>query len=115
MAKSEQISDFYGQRPRKLDKKKHQSKGLTEESHDQRARRINFKNYVRQVREQELGNDIDREEWIVEQAEVLGEQTFWTEIASFADRMAAEECVAEQNELDEDSFAVSGGYRIRKV
>ena len=111
MAKIEQVNDFYGLKPRKLDKKKHHGRGLTEESHDHRARRINFKNYVRQVRELELGNDINREEWVVEQAEVLDDETHWTEIASFADRLAAEECVEEQNE----SNMFSGDYRIRKV
>jgi hypothetical protein len=114
MAKSEQVSDFYGLKPRKLDKKKHHSRGFTEESHDHRARRINFKNYVRQVREQELGDDIDREEWIVEQAEVLDDKTYWTEIGSFANRHSAEECVEEQEQNDNDTFS-SGSYRIRKA
>lgn len=47
------------QRQRKADKKKRKVPVVKEDAQDQRVRRINFKNYIRQIREQEMAADDD--------------------------------------------------------
>ena len=56
--------DYEHHQPRKTDKKKKHHRGFNEEVvQDQRASRVNFKNYLRQLREEELmDDDFDDEE-----------------------------------------------------
>lgn len=43
--------------PRKSDKRKHHQRGFNEDIQTQRAGRVNFKNYLRQIREPELSDE----------------------------------------------------------
>ena len=46
--------------PRRTDKKKHHRRGFSEDIQDKRAARVGFKNYLRQVKEEELSSfDLD--------------------------------------------------------
>ena len=40
--------------PRKIDKKKHRRRGFSEDVQDKRQQRVGFKNYLRQIEEEEL-------------------------------------------------------------
>jgi hypothetical protein len=48
-------------KPRKIDKKKHHSRGFKEDYEDQRKSRITFKKYVQSLKEQSLSDDVDDE------------------------------------------------------
>lgn len=49
---------------KRLDKKKHHSRSFNEDVLENRGNRVNFKNYLRQIREQEIA-DSQLEEWAV--------------------------------------------------
>lgn len=51
--------DGFSEKTRKTVKKKPKKSFVTEDSHDQRARRINFKNFIRKIREEELDDEFD--------------------------------------------------------
>lgn len=46
-------------KPRSLDKKKKHRRGFSEDKHDNRHARINFKRYVQELEEDRLDNEID--------------------------------------------------------
>lgn len=110
MTKKTSIDDFYSQ-PRKLDKKKRHSRGFSEDVHDERAQRVNFKNYIRQLREQESTADEEYEEWLVERGVEYDGEIRWTEIESFLTEQEAEESAEEQREMD----TYGDLYRVRKA
>ena len=49
----------FDQPPRKIDKKKHHSKGFSEEVALNRKSKINFKKYLKDIKEAELLDDAD--------------------------------------------------------
>jgi hypothetical protein len=104
------LDEDYGQKQRRIDKKKHHSRGFNEEALDQRAQRINFKNYIRQVREEEYSSEAG-EEWVVERGVKFDEDVQWTEIASFLSEQEAEDHADEQREFD----TYGDEYRVRRA
>ena len=56
--------DLDGKNIKRLDKKKHHSKNYNEDVLESRGNRVNFKNYLRQIKEQEA-QDLAEEEWAV--------------------------------------------------
>jgi hypothetical protein len=47
------------QRVKRTDKRKHHRRGFNEDVSDRRATRVNFKNYLRELKEEELAEEID--------------------------------------------------------
>ena len=70
-------NEFEHHQPRQIDKRKHHRAGFSEDVQEKRKDRVSFKNYVRQIREQELASE--EEQWIVERND--GENSLWEEIA----------------------------------
>jgi hypothetical protein len=110
MAKNNSFDDFYSHQPRKLDKKKHHARGFNEEIHDQREQRVNFKNYIRQLREQEVADD-EGEEWLVERGVMFDGEVKWTEIESFLSEQEAMDSVEDYRETD----TYGDEYRVRRA
>ena len=109
MTKNGTADNFYNEKPRKIDKKKHHGKGFTEEALDTRVHRINFKSYVQQVREEELSTIT--EEWVVERGVMFGEEVQWSEIESFESSNDAEDSAEDHRETD----TYGDQYRVRRV
>jgi hypothetical protein len=59
MPKKEQVDHH---QPRKHDKKKHHRRGFSEDIQDRRQARVGFKNYLRQIEEEELSAFDDEDE-----------------------------------------------------
>jgi len=57
MANPEYSGDHH--QPRKIDKKKHRSRGFSEDARDSRNARINFKRYMQELEEELLDEELD--------------------------------------------------------
>lgn len=111
MTKKNSFDDFYSQQPRKLDKKKRHSRGFTEDVQDERVQRVNFKNYIRQLREQESADSDEYEEWLVERGIEHDGEVVWTEIESFLSEQEAESSAEDHKEMD----TYGDTYRVRRA
>lgn len=57
----DELDTGYHHKPRKIDKKKHHSRGFKEDYQDQRKSRISFKKYLQSLKEQEISDDLDNQ------------------------------------------------------
>ena len=111
MTKENSFDDFYSYQPRKIDKKKHHARGFNENIHEEREQRVNFKNYIRQIREQEHSESADYEEWVVERGVKFEDEIKWTEVESFLTEKEAKDSAEDYRETD----TYGDEYRIRKA
>jgi len=111
MVKKTSFDEFYSHQTRKIDKKKRHSRGFSEDIREERAQRVNFKNYIRQLREEESAEADSYEEWIVERGIQSDDEIIWSELESFLTEHEAEDSAEDYRETD-----VYGDiYRVRKA
>lgn len=110
MAHQDSLIDPLQQKVRKADRKSKTPRKFNEETQDVRVHRINFKNYIRQVREQESALDLE-EEWIVESGVDFDSEEGWVQVDAFGSQHEADAAVAELNEIEQYGAV----YRARLV
>lgn len=105
-------TDYEHHLPRVIDKSKRQRGAFDEAVLDKRKNKISFKNYVRQLEEDELEEELTGEGWIVEEGMTYQSDTHWTEVAGpFTNEDDAQEMLRDFEKVaDEDTV-----YRITKV
>ena len=96
------MSDYEHHAPRVINKTKKNRNGFNEEVTVKRQDRISFKNYIREMSEQENGDFLE-EAWVVERGILLEKKDkflTWSEIAAFADEESANDELDSCRELE---------------
>jgi RNA-splicing ligase RtcB len=105
-------TDYEHHLPRIIDKSKRQRGAFDEAVLDKRKNKISFKNYVRQLEEDELAEELSGEGWIVEEGVTYQDDTHWAEVAGpFTNE---DDAVAMQEDFERVAEDATS-YRITKV
>ena len=100
----------------KKDTQKHHKRGFAEgqDIRLQRARRVTFKNYIQQLEDDLLEQELeeDAEEWVVERGVKDHGDTVWVLLETFTNEQDAEDCA---DEYRDNEPAGGDEYRISKV
>lgn len=98
----------------KKDTKKHHKAGFSE-SRDvrvERASRVSFKNYMQNLEDELLEQELTETDWVVERGCRDGDEISWIEIDTFA---TEEEAEAERVRLEKSERYDGDVFRIREV
>lgn len=105
-------SEYEHHIPRTIQKNKKKKVFNEEATLENRGSRVSFKNYIRQVREDELDEEQSTTEWTVMRGVKDYEDTWWSEVATFPSEEEAEEYADDCRDKESD-FDVS--YKVEEV
>jgi hypothetical protein len=78
----------------------------------QRAARVSFKSYMKNLEDELLEQELNESEWVLEQGVRDGDETNWVEIDTFKTEAEAE---AELEKCYENNLHNEDSFRIREV
>lgn len=109
MAKS---SEYEHHQPRTIQKSKKKKVFNEEATLENRGSRVGFKNYIRQLEEDELDEEQSSSEWAVMRGIKDYEDMWWSEVATFPTEEEAEEYADDCRDKESD-YGVS--YKVEEV
>lgn len=77
----------------------------------ERGRRVTFKNFIQNLEDDLLEQELEAEEWILERGITIGDETTWHELGRFASETDADE----ELQHEEASAGKNEQYRIRRA
>lgn len=104
--------DYEHHQPRVIVKKKKQKLFNEEAVLETRGSRVSFKNYIRQLEEDEIDEEHNASEWVVKRGVKDYDDTIWHEVATFPSEEEADEYADECRDKESD-FGVS--YKVEEV